>query len=180
MDRYYTPDALAHATCEYLWWHHRPHREDGAPLRVVEPSVGGGAWVRALRAKAACHITGYDADGAAAGLEACDVARVQDWLTVPSGERWDWAIGNPPYRDATAHIALALATSDNVAMLVRATWLHAQSRAWLLDNYRPAVVLAVRGRPSFTKGGTDTSDYVVVVWRDEWRGPTLYDWLDWR
>jgi hypothetical protein len=181
LDRYYTPDRLARAVVAYLRRHHWSRRTPLLDvLRVVEPSVGSGAWVRALRDVEACHVTGYDLDGAATGLAECDVAHVDDWATAPLTERWDWAIGNPPYKDATAHIARALKTADNVAMLVRATWLHAQSRALLLSAHRPCAILAVRGRPSFTAGGTDTSDYVVVVWRDEWRGPTTFDWLDWR
>jgi len=68
LDAYYTPDALAAACVARCGI--------GMYAGVVEPSVGGGAWVRALRAGVlGVHVTGIDIDPEAAGLLACNVSR---------------------------------------------------------------------------------------------------------
>lgn len=79
------------------------------PLSVVEPSVGEGAFVRAVRLFIPRHavlfpgtqstfITGVDIDPAAAGLTLCDDGVVGDWPKVAANwEQDDLCIVNPPY-----------------------------------------------------------------------------------
>ena len=78
LDRFYTPPALAAVVCEWLLHHVR------TPRRIVEPSVGAGAFVAAARRVwPTARIEGVDVDPDAAGLALCDSSRVGDWLTGP-------------------------------------------------------------------------------------------------
>ena len=63
LDRDYTPDAVAAAFCRWL--------DIPAGARVLEPSVGGGAWARGLRATPAWPIVGADIDPAARNFGHC-------------------------------------------------------------------------------------------------------------
>lgn len=94
LDRCYTPQTLADAIVA---------RVDAVllepPKLVIEPSCGGGAFVRAIRG---CwpdaRIIGCDIDPDAIGLGLVDDARVGDWPSfaacIPQA---DIVIGNPPF-----------------------------------------------------------------------------------
>jgi hypothetical protein len=103
----YTPDALALAICKRL-------AEFGHnPEIIIEPSVGGGAFVRAARAVwPHARIFACDIDPNAAGLALADRAMVGDWLEFTtqlalfpeqgtvSRDRV-LVLGNPPYTRGT-------------------------------------------------------------------------------
>jgi len=170
-DAYYTPDALAAACvarCGIL-----------PSSFVVEPSVGGGAWVRALRAGVlGVHVTGIDIDPEAAGLLACNVSRVGSWTDEHVGD-WDWSVGNPPYSDAEAHVRASLARCHNVAALLRVSFLGSRQRLAFWHAHPADEVVMLSPRPSFTGGGSDTAEYALFIWR---RGAARMQvsHLDWR
>jgi hypothetical protein len=178
LDRYYTPDALADACVQRLRWAYGLR----STATVVEPSVGGGAWVRALLRHGVGAVDGYDLDADAPGLGLCARATVGDWVQAKADERtWDWAVGNPPYRHTDAHVAAALLRASNVAMLLRVGWLCGQRRSAMLRAHVPSDVVFIRGRPSFTEdGGADTSEYAMVIWRAGASNTTHAEWLSWR
>jgi hypothetical protein len=67
--------------------------------RIVEPSFGNGAFLRALPKGA-------------------------DWLEIQKGRdffkaegRWDWAVGNPPFSQFRAFLQKALHVTDNVVFI---------------------------------------------------------------
>ena len=76
-DRHFTPDPLADVIIERLAKHIDP------PAVVVEPSVGGGAFARAVRKRwPGAHIVGVDIDPDAEGFAFVDESVVGDWLEV--------------------------------------------------------------------------------------------------
>jgi hypothetical protein len=95
--------------------------------RVIEPSVGGGAWVTALRESGhEGRIIGVDVDYDAAGFALCDQWCAGKWedlaTTLPDIEIPTVVIGNPPFRDAAAHVRVARARGWRVAFLLRSTF----------------------------------------------------------
>lgn len=183
LDRYYTPDALARACVDAL-------EGEEEIRRVFEPSAGGGAFVRALHPVR--HVAGCDLDPAAEGLRLLGPRAVSaDFLSL-SPERCGvllsgpvlWVIGNPPYRDAEAHVRHALRVSDrHVAFLLRASFLGSQKRVrglWRETSLRK--VWHIAPRPSFTGDGrTDGAEYALFWWDRAHNKPATIDWIDgWR
>jgi predicted RNA methylase len=178
LDAYFTPDPLAVALVSLL------DIRNGD--MVIEPSCGGGAFVRAIHAAApSAHVLGIDINPDAPGLVAADSSMVGDWPALaPSLEVATWVVGNPPYGAAASHIAAALDAGLNVAMLLRLAMLEGGARfAWWRECAAPRLhtVYALAERPSFTGGGTDSAAYGWFVWGPEpvAGGPRLR-WLSWR
>lgn len=196
-DAYYTPDALALAAV-----HELDLPQTGT---VLEPSVGGGAWVRAIREWRPQLVTiGCDVQASAAGLREVHHPRVIDFLELNARKLRnvadvgcvDWVIGNPPFKDAQAHVEHALSLGMHVAMLLRVAFLAGSERYHRLyrTGPRPARVLMCVQRPSFLggvpvldkngkpkKSGTDPAqEYAVIVWHRGHAGPTELSWLSWR
>lgn len=77
-------------------------------------------------------------------------------------------ITNPPYNLAQEFITKALddVMDDGVViMLLRLNFFGSQSRKAFFKNNMPALTYVTAKRPSFTKGGTDASEYMHCVWR---------------
>jgi hypothetical protein len=191
LDRYYTPDKLAERLVGLL------------PLKggqkVLEPSAGGGAFVRALwrlqspgGERVPLYISAIDIDPDAP-IFSRGVGMVNPepgWKTPGVGLRVadftqcffkpgpDWIIGNPPYRHAETHIRWALKQAKvGVAFLLRLSFLESAERLafWYESPVNDLYVLAER--PSFTGQGTDSSAYAFFVWykcAPDWRD----DWAD--
>lgn len=162
-DRYDTDGALAAAVVPLLGL--QPGQT------VLEPHVGGGAWVGPLLAAGAeVHVA--DVDPEAQGLRAPGVssAEVRDFLEPDLGPDYrggfyDWVVGNPPFADFDKHVVSAFRVARSVAFVCRITWLMSSSRAALLAQMPPRLVLALSPRPSFTgDGSSDQAPSVVVVW----------------
>lgn len=183
-DAYFTPDALAVACVATI-------PRDLDPEIVVEPSVGGGAFARAVRARwPATYLVGVDVDSDAPGFAEVDVRSVGDWLARASafrGEGVDLAVGNPPYCEAEAHVRAALEAVPRVAFLLRLGFLAGKDRGrgfW--REHPPSVVHVVSRRPSFTGNGrSDGTEYAFFVWdrrpdpRGERTGMPRVAWLEW-
>jgi hypothetical protein len=99
LGRVYTPYPLARAIVARLAVHPRL----GPPQlrRILEPSCGGGAFLRAVREVMPDAITtGIDIDPEAEGLGIADEHAVADWPTwaaAQPAQHWLLAVGNPPY-----------------------------------------------------------------------------------
>lgn len=174
---YYTPDVVASALIGVL------------PLVpgdvCLEPSVGGGAFVRALRARG-MKVAGVDIDPAAVGLADCAPAAslVYDFLASSDDRRLcglQWVIGNPPYEHAEAHVRRAIAiTQRHVAFLLRLGFLESAKRSAFWREHPPRRVWVLVERPSFTGGGTDSAAYGFFWWDRAYVGDTTLGWLSWR
>lgn len=180
LDRYYTPDRLAHAITRVFL------RELGNPqgLTWLEPSAGTGAFCRAVRSlDCAAHLTAVDVDEDAP-VWRCDdsvpdVSVVSSFLHTGFHGRFDVVIGNPPYRDAEAHIRHALrATRRHVVFLLRQSILGSIQRGPLWSDHPMRALWTLVPRPSFTNGGTDASEYSVIWW-DRLRGDRQWSRLAW-
>lgn len=192
-DAYYTPDPLALAICRRL------RAEIGPVGRIVEPSAGAGAFVRAARATwPDASIRAIEPNGGAAAASrladaGADEVATMRWedprvLGAPVGPvHLPWTpgliLGNPPFLLAEEHIRIALRLlpeGGHLAFLLRASMLATRARvAGLWRELPPRYVWHVAPRPSFTQGGTDGAEYAVVVWRKGWSGAYEGGWLEW-
>lgn len=143
--------------------------------RVLEPSAGRGAIVRELLAARvapaqlhACELN----EAFGVGLNELGVfVHLGNFLDSDEIEgfdaSFDLVIGNPPYRDAEAHVRRALACrrpGGTVAMLLRLGFLASSGRAEFHREH-PCDVLVLDRRPSFVNDGrTDAADYAWCVW----------------
>ncbi len=178
LDAYYTPDVLARQLVGLL-----PIQSGDTAL---EPSAGGGAFVRALT-HAGALVTACDANPNAAGLRQAAHSVVGDFIhtgqaTLQPVEQTHaprWVVGNPPYKDAQRHVEHALDVSGrHVAMLLRLGFLAGQKRGReLWELWPPRCVWVLSKRPSFTGGGTDSTDYGWIWWDKRHQGATTLEWL---
>lgn len=188
LDRYYTPDDLARALVSTL---HIP-----SSALVLEPSVGGGAFVNAVRQVAGANIFAIDVDPAAPGLDNTTKRRftagrvfIGDFLShqftvgdLAPYDGFDYIVGNPPFNDAEAHVRRARALvkpGGTVAFLLRLAFLEGAKRKAFWFAHRPACVTVLVEGPSFTGGGTDSCPYGWFVWHHS-RFDTTLDWLSWK
>lgn len=189
-DCYNTPDALALAICQRLGKY-------VVPAHVVEPSAGSGAFVRAARATwPGVSVDAIEPNEPQALVEECRRPGVMSAKPVTRWrERWeDWdhelapltvVLGNPPFSLAEAHIRLALQRLPDqtgyLCLLLRGSILASQGRVrGLWREHPPRFVWHVAPRPSFTEGGTDMAEYVVVTWAKGWHGDYAGSWLEWK
>ena len=174
LDRYYTPDRLARACVETLTL--RPGE------RILEPSAGGGAFLRALGALPIGNITAIDINPAAPARRHHPVIEADFVDHVPE-RLYDWVIGNPPYGRAEDHIRHALTISTSVAFLLRLAFLESASRRafWAGPGNCLRSIHVLAQRPSFTGGGTDSAAYGWFVWQSSYSGPaTIVPCWAWR
>lgn len=180
-DRYYTDDAVALRLVRLLDITDR--------ATIIEPSVGGGAFVRAIDRCAVLwsEIIACDIDPNASGLTHPLVSRVvgdfaaftlADFQRSTGEVRADWVVGNPPYSHAEAHIRHALTLAPRCAFLLRLAFLESTKRVAFWRDHQPARVYVLAQRPSFTGGGTDSAAYGWFVWDADHKGATELHVLD--
>lgn len=141
---------------------------------IVDPGCGTGAISRALvsGSEVALQVTGIEADtqlwnqarnSVAAGNLNSRIRWIRDDYLLHH-DRYDFAIGNPPYNQAMEFVQHAIATCDTVCMLLRLNWLGSKKRKEWLQAH-PCDVYVLSGRPSFTSDGkTDATEYAWFVW----------------
>ena len=178
-DAYYTPDDVAAACVRTI----APRLLAGNPPLIIEPSAGGGAFVRAVNAIGLDDTYAIDINGDAAGLGLATTYSVGDFAAldiVPPACR-TWVIGNPPYSHAQQHVerAISLAMPEGVegggvAFLLRLAMLEGKGRALFWQAYPPTEVHILTRRPSFTGGKTDSCAYAFFVWCDGEREPVRW------
>jgi predicted RNA methylase len=179
LGRCYTPMPLAEAIVASL-----PDRT--GPITIVEPSVGGGAFARALRRRYSdALVIGVDIDPAAEGLAACHASKVGDWPTIarywdrlrPCYGPVDIIAGNPPFGRAVgldvtiAHVHACLDVAEIVSLLLPLPYLCGSEFDVVWKRQRPFVVHRVRARPWPTR----LREVAVFEWR---RGSTTTQVVD--
>lgn len=193
----YTPDSLALAIARHVAPLASPA---GTAVRVLEPSVGGGAFVRAARqvwpGASASITTGVDADPSAAGLSMVELPKVGDWPEVArslTGPRFDVCLMNPPFGDAVgmavtvAHVRAAIEASNLTACILPCPYLTGaefhdgagKRHGGVLAKHPPARVLRVVDRP----WPAVLREVLVFVWcrrLGELDDTFLVETLDWR
>lgn len=183
LDAYWTPDDCALACVRALstLWIGRK-----APRRILEPSVGGGSWVRAIRAVwgGVPHLSVADLDPDVPGLlEDVDEAIRDDFLSLEI-EGIDLIVGNPPYQVLLPWLDRSLRIAPRVAYLLRSTALGSAARLQWWQEHTPRGVWILSPRPRWEGPGgrpeSDTCDSVLVVWDRDHLGPPTLAWLGWR
>jgi trans-aconitate methyltransferase len=148
------------------------------PRSVLEPSVGGGAFARAVAQRwPQALLEGVDIDPTVTGRHDVDSFECCDFLAHYT--QYDLIVGNPPFTHAESHVrqALSLAAPGGVvAFLLRLAFLEGQRRRALWDAFPPAEVHVLSRRPSFTGGGTDSAAYGFFVW-NQFSATTKLSWL---
>lgn len=174
---HYTPDPCA-AACvgdlaRALGWR---------PGTVREPSVGGGAFVRAARSTwPGARVLGVDLYRQAEGFRWCHLAEIGDYLRMPGflgGDEVDVTIGNPdfggpderrgrkpgdPAYVGAHHAVRAIHTSRVVGFILPLEWLAVQAvHAALWSQHAPTYMRPLVPRPWDVLRGP-----MWVVWSDE-------------
>ena len=178
-DAYYTPQVLADALVSLL------------PLipgeTVMEPSAGGGAFVRSLieRQGLGCvHAMDIDAGSPGLGMVYAAHSTAGDFLELRTGGGVlgpDWVVGNPPYNQAEAHVRQSIdVTHRHVALLLRLAFLEGAKRIPLWRDHPCRKVWVLSQRPSFTGKGTDSAAYGWFWWDSQHEGPTEMEVFSWR
>lgn len=194
LDAYWTPLACARECLREVEDVVREADPSWTPRRVLEPCVGGGAWVRACREVwPAAALDRCDLDPKAPGL-ALDLRKgeepmVGDFLKLASpvhGPRheYDAIVGNPPYKgDALAWFDRAILLAPVVALVLRATIVGSRERfGWWHEN-KPARVTVLTPRPLWEGPGarptTDTVDSYLITWVHGRKADGI-NWRTWR
>ena len=145
---------------------------------VLDPCAGDGALLRAVqRWRPGSVVRGLELDAGRAelsGAQCCDA--LDQGLAWPDA---DAIIANPPFRRWQAFVDRALAhPAQIVVVLLRLGALAGQRRRdwWRsVALQRGVTVHVLSRRPSFTGGGTDSSDYAwISLSRDRSRGGVVW------
>jgi predicted RNA methylase len=148
-DFYATPTATTRALLRHY---------DVRGKRVLEPGCGTGSIVRELVA-AGAHVIGVELDVERAGRTGAirypDGGRVNvacgdylESLALPEAEKFDYAIGNPPFSLALPFVQKALTQAHTVCMLLRLNWLGSKERS-AFHEANPSHVRVLDTRPAF-------------------------------
>lgn len=158
---------------------------------IVDAGAGDGAICNTVRrALRQSHVFGVEIDPAKAIAApqsiTSDVAQIVtgDWLTdgwTSEDDDIDAVVMNPPFSQAREFVERALEIvrprGGVVFALLRLGWMAGKCRAsFHADN--PSDVYVLSRRPSFTGGGTDSTDYAWFAWRNRSVGPGSWRVLD--
>lgn len=96
---------------------------------------------------------------------------------------WDLILGNPPFfvaEEFLARLLPLLQPTGRLAFVLRLNFLAGRRRyEELFSRHRPERVLVLPSRPGFLPGGgTDSCEYMVILWRVDPARQTALDWLD--
>lgn len=140
--------------------------------RVWEPCGRGGAIMRVL-AEYGFSPVGTDLvadpDNDVVALDLLQAKRAKSPVVVT----------NPPFAPAAAMILHLLETLkvEYLALLLKATFWHADERTALFRKHRPARIRALTWRPDFLGGGNPTMECAWFIWQRGWASGTQYSVL---
>lgn len=183
LDRHYTPQSLADLVCDELALLVPDAR------RILEPSAGGGAFVRAAqRVWPMARVDGVDVDPAAEGLRLTTCSQAIDVLDphcFVHQHEYDLVLGNPPFTGAVAieHVELALRLAPVVAFILPWSllggvqrWAHIMGRDRKPTLARPIVPRpwnrSIRETALFVwdrRGGFADAEHTLVSPLPRWR-----------
>lgn len=162
LERHYTPGRLAERCVERL---------QCEPRRIVEPSIGGGAFARAMRDRwPGVSVWGVDLDADAAGMRWADWDIVGSWPKVAANiPPADLVAGNPPFSVSHEHYRAACEAHPGavVAFILPLAYLGGVAWSDLLAEHPLAEVHPIAGRP----WPASIRETALYVRRPGWVGP---------
>lgn len=166
-DAYYTDDTTAQLVVDRALTLIPP------PHLITEPSVGRGAFARAVRRRLPdAHITAIDIDPQHRALfqDAVDEFHWMSWPDMWLPRPQHLIIGNPPYAEAERHVRHGLnqlAPGGWLVFLLRLAFQTTQGRAErLYSTYGLRYSWPLARRPSFTEDSqTDYFEYSALIWQ---------------
>lgn len=167
LDRFYTTDRLARMCLERMLVDVPPGG------MVLEPSCGGGAFVRAASWRwPGVDVVALDVDPDADGFRFAEHGRVADFLTERPRELVSVVVGNPPFAGESRgleHVRRALMWGDVVGFILPIARAEGTG-GWgeFLDEHPPVAVHPIAGRPWNVVRGC-----AFWVWH---RQPGAYRW----
>jgi hypothetical protein len=159
LDQFFTPRDLAQRLCDEFLAHRKW-------ARVLEPSSGGGSFCQAIRPHAG-HLMGNDLEPKAGATRECHRHRKGDFLEMPTKDKFDLIVGNPPFTEAEKHVrhGLAMLThGGRLAFLLRLAFAESKARIPFWREHRASSIVVMAERPSFTGGATDSCAYAFFIW----------------
>lgn len=171
-DRHFTPYPLAVLICSRL-------RALGHnPRRVLEPSCGDGAFIRAVQVVWPHALTyGVDIDPKAVGLKYADVRHTGDFLQWDAPKPFDLVLGNPPFTGATAidHVEKAKSLGEAVCLILPWGPLGGVEMwsSHMDGEHGPSEAWPIRPRP-WPKHVRETAAY---LWTEEDKRGTMVEWM---
>ena len=157
-DAYYTDPALALAICEWL------NKRLPSPARVLEPCVGGGAFLRAIRTVWPNATTGIeDIDAAAMALLRAE----RRGSPGSTGADYSLSVSNPPFRIADRLVRTNMErvpSGGHVAFLLPVGFIATDDREALYAQCPLRYYVPISPRPSFQENGqTAPTEYALYV-----------------
>ena len=138
------------------------------PCPTLDPCAGTGALVRASRDV-------FRDEASMRGVEKNPdlVSECPDLpVKVGDGLALSWEgehlLMNPPYSEAEKWVYKATSEASTAVVLLRIGFLASKRRKPFLERNKPAQIVVLSSRPSFTGHGTDSCDYAWFVWRRFW------------
>lgn len=189
-----TPEALALEICSRL--ESGPCRDHylASPFRILEPSAGNGAFVKAARQtwpeasitaneiREECRQSLHDA-----GADDVDIRDLNNQDICDIGP--DLIVGNPPFAYAEQHIRLLLAAMKEGAFLVfllRLGFYESHERTDFWKECPERFMAPIVPRPQYKlnskgKPGSDSQAYGIFIWQKGFTGaPTRLPHIVWR
>lgn len=139
-------------------------------LKVLEPGAGNGNICKVLKENCPrIELTGLEIrEEEKETLEGiCDNVVITNFLEWETEEKYDVIVGNPPYTYALEFIKKALdrLTDDGkLVLLLRTSFLESKTRHEFWQENPVSALFVLSQRPSFIKGGTDSSSYSWFIW----------------
>lgn len=133
--------------------------------KVLEPCSGEGHISSVLKT-AGCDVVTNDIDPAFAADYHMDATQDDTWTAIGLDHDLDWIITNPPFKKSFPILQQAMKLADNVAILVRLSFLEPTRDRQVFLSENPPTDLIVLPRYSFTNDGkTDMVTCCWLVWR---------------
>ena len=158
LDAYYTPEHLVAP----LLGHMRPRG------RLLEPCVGDGSIARLLSHLPQTAVLTNDIDTKVFADTHLDASQELLWSCLHKTTHIDWVITNPPFSKAREILEHSLKYADNVALLLRLSFLEPTFERQDLLASNPPDAMIILPRHSFTGDGkSDSVTCAWMVWGDD-------------